>query len=49
MNGTKFATSEILRKPVEVVMKGRILASWAQKSPEPWIDGNMAKPYEIWP
>jgi hypothetical protein len=26
MNGTKFATSEILRKPVEVVMKGRILA-----------------------
>ena len=25
----------ILRKPVEVV-KGRILANWAQKSPEPW-------------
>jgi hypothetical protein len=32
---TKFATGEILRKPVEVV-KGRILDGWAQKSPEPW-------------
>jgi hypothetical protein len=35
MNGNKFATSQILEKPVEVV-KGRILAGWAQKSPEPW-------------
>ena len=34
MNGNKFATGQILRKPVEVV-KGRILAGWAQKSPEP--------------
>ena len=33
MNGNKFGTGEILRKPVEVV-KGRILAGWAQKSPE---------------
>ena len=38
MNGNKFATSEILRKPVEVV-KGRILAGWAQKPPEPWSSG----------
>jgi hypothetical protein len=36
MNGNKFATGQILKKPVEVV-KGRILASWAQKSPEPCI------------
>ena len=35
MNGNKFATGQILRKPVEVV-KGRILAGWAQKFPEPW-------------
>ena len=34
MNGNKFATGEILEKPVEVV-KGRILAGWAQKSPGP--------------
>ena len=34
MNGNKFATGKILKKLVEVV-KGRILASWAQKSPEP--------------
>jgi hypothetical protein len=34
MNGNKFATGQILKKPVEVV-KGRILANWAQKSPEP--------------
>ena len=34
MNGNKFATGQILKKPVEVV-KGRILAGWAQKSPEP--------------
>ena len=34
MNGNKFATGQILRKPVEVV-KGRILAGWAQKSSEP--------------
>ena len=36
MNGNKFATGQILQKPVEVV-KGRILAGWAQKSPEPCI------------
>ena len=34
MNGNKFATGKILRKPVEVV-KGRIWAGWAQKSPQP--------------
>jgi hypothetical protein len=34
INGNKFATSQILGKPVEVV-KGRILAGRAQKSPEP--------------
>ena len=34
MNGNKFATGQILKKPVEVV-KGRILAGWAQKSSEP--------------
>ena len=32
MNDNKFATGQILEKPVEVV-KGRILAEWAQKSP----------------
>ena len=36
MNGNKFATGQIPENPVEVV-KGRILAGWAQKSPEPWI------------
>jgi hypothetical protein len=35
INGNKFATGQIVEKPVEVV-KGRILAGWAQKSPEPW-------------
>ena len=35
MNGNKFATGQILEKPVEVV-KGWILAGWAQKCPEPW-------------
>ena len=35
INGNKFATGQILEKPVEVV-KGQILAGWAQKSPEPW-------------
>ena len=35
MNGNKFATGKILKKLVEVV-KGRILAGWAQKSPELW-------------
>ena len=34
MNSNKFATGQILKKPVEVV-KGRILAGRAQKSPEP--------------
>ena len=36
INDNKFATSQILKKPVEVV-KGRILAGWAQKSPEPCL------------
>jgi len=36
INGNKFPTGEILRKPVEVV-KGRILAGGAQKSPEPCV------------
>jgi hypothetical protein len=35
-NANKFATGQILRKPVEVV-KRRILAGRAPKSPEPWI------------
>jgi hypothetical protein len=34
MNGNKFTSGQILRKPVKVV-KGRILAGWAQKSSEP--------------
>jgi hypothetical protein len=38
MNGNKFATGEIPKKPVEVV-KGRILAGRAQKSPEPCVSG----------
>jgi hypothetical protein len=37
MNGNKFATGQILKNPVEVV-KGRILAGWAQKSPEPCVN-----------
>jgi len=41
MNGNKFATGQILRKPVEVV-KGRILACWGQKSPEAWIEKQAA-------
>jgi hypothetical protein len=35
INGNKFATGQILKKLVEVV-KWRILAGWAPKSPEPW-------------
>jgi len=35
IDGNKFATGQILEKPVEVV-KGWILAGWAQKYPEPW-------------
>ena len=34
INSNKFANGEILKKPVEV-LKGRILAGGAQKSPEP--------------
>ena len=34
INGNGITTSQTLKKPVEVV-KGRILASSAQKSPEP--------------
>jgi hypothetical protein len=37
MNGNKFATGQNLRKPVEVV-KGRILAGWVPKSPEPCFE-----------
>jgi hypothetical protein len=37
MNGNKFATGQIVRKPVEVV-KGRISAGWTWKSPEPWLE-----------
>ena len=36
INGNKFATGQILKKPVEEVVKGRILVGWAQKSPESW-------------
>ena len=38
MNGNKLATGQIPRKPVEVV-KGRILAGWAPKPPEPCPGG----------
>jgi hypothetical protein len=41
MNGNKFATGQILRKPVEVV-KGCFLAGCAQKSPEPCLEGQAA-------
>jgi hypothetical protein len=37
INGNNFATGQILGKPVEVV-KWRILAGWAEKSPEPYDD-----------
>ena len=37
MNGNRFATGQILKKPVEVV-KGQISAGRAQKSPEHWLD-----------
>ena len=36
IHGNKFATGQILKKPVEVV-NGRILDGWAQKSPKPWF------------
>ena len=36
INDNKFATGQILKNPIEVV-KGRILASWVQKSLEPWF------------
>ena len=36
INGNKFATGQILREPVEVV-KGRIVAGWAQEFPEPYL------------
>jgi hypothetical protein len=39
MNGNKFATGEILGKPVEV-LKERILAGWSEKSPEPCLADN---------
>ena len=35
INGNKFATGQVLKKPVEIV-KGRSLAGWTQKSPKPW-------------
>ena len=34
IDGNKFATGQTLKKPIEVV-KGRILAGWAQKSHTP--------------
>ena len=40
INDNKFATDQILKKPVEIMM-GRILAGWAQKSPEPWCTARM--------
>ena len=40
INGNKFATGQILKKRVEVV-KGRILAGWAQKSLEPCISQHL--------
>jgi hypothetical protein len=44
MNGNKFQPVKSLEKPVEVV-KGRILAGWAQKSPEPWCPSG---PSDLW-
>jgi hypothetical protein len=41
INGNEFATSQILKKPVEVV-KGRILAGWAQKCPQPCTESHKA-------
>jgi hypothetical protein len=46
INGNKFATGQILNKPVEVV-KQWILAGWAQKSPEPWSQGFGAQAVDI--
>jgi hypothetical protein len=48
MNGNKFATGQILRKPVEVV-KGQILAGWAPKSSEPCSESlhNVQREYEL--
>ena len=42
INGNKFATGQILKIPVEVV-KGWILAGWAEKSPEPWFHGRFLR------
>ena len=44
INGNKFATGQILKKPVEVV-KGRILVGWAPKSPEPWYTAKFEVAY----
>ena len=45
INGNKFATGQILEKPVEVV-KGQILAGWAPKFPEPCLyDSEMNTKY----
>ena len=38
INGNKFATGQFLEKPIEVV-KGRILAGWAQSLPNPGLKG----------
>ena len=43
MNGNKFATGQILKKQVEVV-KDRISAGWAPKSPEPWSHALLLEP-----
>ena len=37
MNGNKFATGQIMKKPVEVV-KGQNLPGWAQKSSKPCFE-----------
>ena len=42
ISGNKFATRQILKKPVEVV-KGQILVGWAQKSPESWSGQTLLK------
>ena len=45
INGDKFTTGQILKKQVEVV-KGRILAGWAQKSLEPCLQQPTRAPPE---
>ena len=47
INGNKFATGEILKKPVEVV-KGQILSGWAEKSPELCSGGKAFVSNTLW-